>query len=81
MSYNNDSLTSDNDTAHEDEDELDVPQRKKKSSRYSSKRFAVRRKNKDGGYASSSATGGVLNDSDADDESRSISGFYDGASS
>ena len=75
------SLTSDNDTAQEDETDLDIPKRKKKSSRYSSKRHSQQKKNKDG-YSSSQITGGgYQNDSEADDEAHSNSthGLYDGS--
>eukprot|EP00354_Favella_ehrenbergii_P008266 CAMPEP_0170469084 /NCGR_PEP_ID=MMETSP0123-20130129/12030_1 /TAXON_ID=182087 /ORGANISM="Favella ehrenbergii, Strain Fehren 1" /LENGTH=103 /DNA_ID=CAMNT_0010735831 /DNA_START=571 /DNA_END=881 /DNA_ORIENTATION=+ len=84
-------ITSDNDTAFEDDndEDLDVPRRYKKSSRYSSKRFNVKSRN-EGGYASSnSAFGGKDSgafknyDSDAgddDDDARSSSthGLYEG---
>ena len=84
------SMTSDNETANEDDEDdmLDVPVRTKKklSSKYSSKR--ARRPfgmlpvpgHNDAGYSTTSMAGGNRNENESDDDSRSFSthGLYTG---
>ena len=81
------SMTSDNGTSAYGEDEnLDVPQRKRSHSRYSSRHKNSRRAdrhsryNNQDGYSTTSAAGGFRNESEFDDEAANSStyGFYQG---
>ena len=81
------SMTSDNGASAYGEDEnLDVPQRKRSHSRYSSRHKNSRRADKNSryniqdGYSTTSAAGGFRNESEFDDEvaNSSTYGFYQG---
>ena len=70
------SVNSDNDTAFEDDEDLDIQRRHKKSSRYSSKKFSNRAR-LDDGYSTSGLRSGVDSEAeDGDDRSSSTSGLY-----
>ena len=74
-------MTSDNDSAFaEDEEDIDVPQRKKNKagSRYSSKKYSSRARHGDG-YSSTGMRSGLDSEADDnDDRSSSTSGLYGG---